>query len=386
MTLRRLPLLVVALLVIIAPTVASAATVGTVTSALFSATADVTVPANVGTVTSVALASSGTPAIVTGATITVTTADPSRLAGQSATLDLLDSTGAIAASANGIVANEVRGATTATFTLSVTGSPLLSRFVSWSVFVAGSQLLRPSTVTTAAVTTGSGALPAVTDWKSVLAPTASPGTGVTAVALTTSSTVSQCVTFSLRGTTTTPTAWGLQIDYSQPPYYGVVPTVDSHARVVSTNGGMLTLAGTANGNTGWEEWGNNSLLTTATAFTFSICQYNAGIAPNRPEAYSVGAQFNGTWTTQRACVSRVVTGNGLYPFYFGWSVSLDMTAAIASLRATDAGAPRALVYQSNVLTPANFAANQTSYTVTNSRDAAISGTQSQTVTLCLSQY
>lgn len=387
MKIWRLPTVVVIILLVISPTIASAASVGSISSALFSATADVMAPTTAGTVTSVALVSAGSPALVSGATVTVTGQALARLEGLSATVDLLGPAGAVVNSSTTVVATPVVTASAATFTIPVVGAPALLALASWSVFISGVQLLQSSAVTTpGTIMFGSGALPAIADWKAVLAPTASPGTGVTAVTLTTSSTVSQCVTFSLRGTTMTPTAWGLQVDYSKPPFYGVLPTVDSHARVVSATGGMLTLAGTSNGNSNWEEWGNDSLLTTTTGFTFSICQYNAGIAPNRAEAYSVGPQANGTWTTSRACVYVMVTGNGLYPFYFGWSVTFDLTAAIAKLRATDAGAPRAFVYQSNLLTPSNFSANQTSYTLTNSRDTAISGTQAQTITLCLSQY
>ncbi len=76
------------------------------------------------------------------------------------------------------------------------------------------------------------------------------------------------------------------------------------------------------------EWTNNGLDVMLTHH--QACQNNAPAAPNRPEAYTVSAQSQGTWTDEQACVRKTVTGNGAYPsFYFGWAVTLDTTAAIA---------------------------------------------------------
>jgi hypothetical protein len=93
-----------------------------------------------------------------------------------------------------------------------------------------------------------------------------------------------------------------------------------------------------------------------------------------------------TWTNTKACIDRTITGNGIYPFYFGWSTVFDMTDAIALLKTNDAGSPRAFVYQPNPTTPSTYTAGTTSYTMTENTSQEISGTQSVVAELCVSQY
>lgn len=214
-----------------------------------------------------------------------------------------------------------------------------------------------------------------------------PGTTVTTVTVSNVTPYSTCLTVSLTGSSPTPTAWQFSIDYSEPPYYGVQPTVDSHAIIGASTGSVISLHGTSNGNSAWEEWGNNSLLTNARTLAVLVCVYNVGTAPDRPEAYTASPQVHGaTWSSTKACVRRAITGNGIYPFYFGWATSFDLAEAIALLKTNDAGAPRAFQYQANPTAPGSYTAGTSTYAMTSYRDNEVSGTGSVVAELCVVQY
>jgi hypothetical protein len=390
---RRILVSIAVLLALGSLVTASAATVGSVTGGVFGGSSTLTAPAATRSVTDVALTTTGGPPIVTALTATVTGTGLATLAGESATIDLLDPSGAALSSVTATLAtgtNLVVGSTTATITLPVTGSPLASTFVNWIAFIAGTQNLGGGAdPTQRAVTVGNGALAAVTWTAPVIPPTGTtPGTTIVTITPSNINVYSTCLTVAITGTSSTPVAWGFAIDYSKPPYYGYRPTVDSHAIVVSDVGSVLSLKGTSNGNSTWEEWGNNALISNAQTLNIGVCSYSYPSAlPAEPQAYSVSSQVHGaTWTNTKACIDRTITGNGIYPFYFGWSTVFDMTDAIALLKTNDAGSPRAFVYQPNPTTPGTYTAGTTSYTMTENTSQEISGTQSVVAELCVSQY
>ncbi|MES2170510.1 MAG: hypothetical protein V4479_07280 [Actinomycetota bacterium] len=371
---------------------AGAASVGSISGGLFGAAGALTAPTATRAVTDVALTTAGGPPTVSALTATVTGSGLATLNGEAVTVALLNSAGAQvqAVSATLVTGTNLSVATTATITLPVPGSPLASSFASWTVYIAGATSLGGGADATArAITLGSGALAAVTWTSPVIPPSgAAPGTTIVTVTPSNINVYSTCLTVAITGTSSTPVAWGFTIDYSKPPYYGYRPTLDAHAIVASDAGSVLTLKGTSNGNTAWEEWGNNALISNAQTLNILVCTYSyPGALPDEPQAYSVSAPVHGsTWTNTRACIDRTVTGNGIYPFYFGWSTSFDMTAAIALLKTNDAGSPRAFVYQPNPTTPSTYTAGTTTYTMTENTSQEISGTQSVVAELCVSQY
>jgi hypothetical protein len=375
---------------------ASAASLGTVSSGLFSANGSVTYSPASRSVSDLTLTTSGSPATVSALTATITGSSLANLAGQTITVALLNSSGAQVQSVSATLSTSTNltvGTTTATATLAVSGAPLASSFASWAVFVAGVQALGPaagSTLHTVAV--GHGAISAVTppvDWKGDVIPSSgvNAATSIGAITVSDVSGSSACLTITITGTTSTPTAWGFKVDYSKPPFYGTAPSVDSHAIIANDSGTVLTLKGTSNRSGTWQEFSNNSLLTTSRTLDILVCAYSGVTPADEPAAYSVSAQVHGsTWTNTQACVDRTITGNGLYPFNFGWSTSFDMTDAIALLKAHDAGAPRAFAYEANPRTPANYTAGTSMYSMIDYWGNSISGTNSVVAELCVVEF
>jgi hypothetical protein len=142
--------------------VASASTLGTLASSMFAAGGAVTFPAATQTVSTLTLVKAGNPATVSRVTVVVTGSTLSSLNGQTYTVDLIDSTGALIQSLTGTLAtgsNLTVGASTATISLAVSGSPLASRFATWSAFIAGTEPLGGAASTTQRyITLGGGAV------------------------------------------------------------------------------------------------------------------------------------------------------------------------------------------------------------------------------------
>ncbi len=367
---------------------AQAADIGGLSSRIFSVSAPVTYPTAERSITAVTLSTSGTT--ITGATVTVTGTALSTLNGQSATLVLLDSANAQLASAVATLAtgsNLTVGSTTATITLSVAGSVPSASATGWAVFIAGVQVLNPSAPSTVrTVALGNGTFPVVvTTWQDALIDEANTNVTISNLTMTTNTTDQQCFAVSVTGTSSTPTAWALNLDWGAAPFWGTQPSQIQKAQVQSTTGTVWRLVGLDNGNGPYEEWANNDLLSNTQTLVINICQYASPIPPNRTEAYTVGAQFNGTWNSGKACISRTITGNNKYPFYFGWSVAFDATAAMAYLRGFDPGSPDAIEYTPNPYTPA-LTQSVTTYTMTNARPSSIKAAETYTATLCFMNY
>ncbi len=383
-----------AALVVAGTVSASAASLGAVSSGLFSANGSVTYPTASRSVSDLTLTSAGSPATVSALKVTITGSTLSNLNGQAITVALLNSSGAQVQSVTATLAtgtNLTVGTTTATATLAVSGSPAASSFASWAVFIAGVQALGPSAdATQHVVAVGHGTLTVTTtptDWKGDVVPAsgANSATSIGAIVPSNATTgFSACLTITITGKTSTPTAWGFKIDYSKPPFYGTAPTVDSHAQIASDTGSVLTVKGTSNGNATWEEYANNSLLTTARTLNVLVCAYSGVTPADEPDAYTVSAQVHGsTWTTTEACIDRTITGNGLYPFSFGWSTTFNMTDAIALLKGHDAGAPRAFAYQANPTAPGTYTAGTSTYSMVDYWGNSVAGTNSVVAELCV---
>jgi hypothetical protein len=368
---------------------ASAASVGTLGGSLFSAGAPVTFTPAARSVTGITRTTTGSPATMTSVTATVSGTTLSELNGQAVNLILLNSSNAqvqaiTATLATGTNLTVGGGGTTATITLNVSGSPVASTVTGWAIFIAGVQVLNPSSPsTTRVIVTNTGTFAAVvTTWQDALVTEGNANVNIVNVAITTATTVSQCITVTITGTSATPTTWSLDLDFGAPPYYGIQPSDIQKAQIQSTNGTVNHLIGLGTGNGQWLEWTNNAKLTNAQTLDILICQYSAGVAPNRPEAYTASAaSVSGTWSSNQACKKVTVTGNGTYPFYFGWQVSIPMADAYAYLRTFDAGAPRSFSYTPDTVSPA-FSGAVTTYTVSNYRDDEIKNTDSFAVVLC----
>lgn len=360
----------------------AAAGLGPLASGIFSAAVDVTYDPAVRSASDLVLTSAGDPATVSALTLTITGPDLANLDGQSVSIALLDSAGAQVQLVTATLAsggNLAIGATSATVSLPVAGSPLLSSFASWAAFVAGEQVLGPIADPTArTVTVGSGTLTVpVTpiDWTFPVANASDDGIVINSIVLASATTAEVCIAIEIQafGQGNSPRTWGILLDYSAGPFWGTAPLESrmTNTVIASTTHPVQSLGGTP---------GNEQIRRDDGPLTVTVCLDDPPL-PARPEAYTVSPQSRGTWTSEEACVRRTVTGNGSYPFYIGWSVDLDLTDAFAKLRVADVDAPRSFSVQPNTVSPA-FDGGVTSYTVTNVRDTAIAGTESRVVELC----
>jgi hypothetical protein len=363
---------------------ANASTLGTIAAGIFGGNGSATYPSATRSVTAVALTTSGTT--VTGLTMTITGSSLSTLDGQTATISLQNSSGSQVQGVTSTLVtgtNLTVGTSTATATLSVPGAPAAASISVWSAFIGGTQtvggtadasqrnlVLGHGTVTV----TSSG--PA---WVSAVVPPSgeNAATNITAVTPSQTSATGACLTMTVTGTTATPQAWQFTVDYSQPPYYGTAPSLDHQTKLASQTGTVLTLVGK----------GSFQKVSNTQTLDILVCSYSGVVPQDEPSAYSVAAQVQGaTWTSTKACVDRTVTGNGTLPFYFGWSTSFDMTAAINLVKTSDAGAPRVFVYHADPTTPATYTPGTTTYAMTSGPGDPISGSGTFVAELCVSEY
>ncbi|MEJ1231169.1 MAG: hypothetical protein WDM88_11840 [Galbitalea sp.] len=361
---------------------ANAASLGSLTSGIFGSTGSVAYPSATRSVSALTLTTSGTT--VTGLTLTITGTALSNLDGQSATVSLQNSGGTQVQSVTGTLVsggNLTIGTTSATATLAVAGSPAASSFAGWAAFVGGAEALGGSAdATQRDIALGHGSLaPAAPVWENPVIPASgeSAATEITAITPSQISTSGACLTATVTGTSATAQPWSFTVDYSKPPFYGVVPQLDYQTSLAGTTGTVMTLVGRP----------GYATLTNAQTLNILVCSYSGVVPQNEPSAYTVSAQVQGaTWSSTQACVARTITGNGSLPFYFGWATSFDLTAAINLVKTSDSGAPRVFVYHADPTTPASYTAGTTTYGMVSYAGDDIEGTGTYTAQLCVSEY
>lgn len=379
-------------LVVAGVVTASAASIGSVWASMTSDVAAVTYAETQRRASDVQLTVDAVTATVTAATVTITGPDVTNLPGQSATIVLLDGSGAQVASSTAVLGSAtslVVGASSAAFQLGFASPPSRTQTASWAVIVAGTSLLGPSLDTPArTVTTGQGTfsvIPTLVLWQQQLVPVVGPTTAIVSMVMTVATIDQRCVDITITGTTATAQPWTFELAYAAPPFYGARPTVSGNAVISADSGTAYTVVGrqrVGNSQT-YNDQNNNWRITSSQTLTVSACLSGAGTAPDRPEAYTVSAPVQGTWTGTLACLRRTVTGNGTYPFPFGWSVPFDMSSAIARIVAANPAGPTGLTVAGGTATPAAYTPGVTLYTVSNLRDTAVTGTGSQLVELCV---
>jgi hypothetical protein len=376
-------------LVLVGSVTANAASLGTIASGIFGANGSVTYASGTRSISAVSLATTG--GNVTSLTATISGSTLSNLNGQVLTVSLQNSSGTQVQAVTGTLVtgtNLTVAPAAATVTLAVPGSPAASSFSLWSAFVAGTQALGGTAdATQREVALGHGSVTVVAStpaWQQAVLPASgvNSATSVSAVAQSSTTDQGDCLNITLTGTSATPQAWGVSVDYSKPPFYGTTPVTDYQTTVVSNSGSTLKLAG----GSGY------ATLTNTQTITILVCAYSGVTPADEPQAYSVGPEVHGTtWSNTLACEDRTITGNGYYPFYFGWSTTFDMTAAINLVKTSDAGAPRRLYNAAgnnanNILTPSTYTAGTTSYGMLSYFQNAVSGTGTYVAELCVSEY
>lgn len=141
-----------------------------------------------------------------------------------------------------------------------------------------------------------------------------------------------CADIDITTDSTTPIAWAVDVDTSQPPYNGGLPddlrgaTVD----ILPAPGGVGRIVGTGSGadDPFNAQWNNLEIMAGQTA-TATICAYNLPlpeIVDPGPDTYTYTTELTGT-SQYNACAVTTVTGHAS-PFYVGVEVVVDWSDVV----------------------------------------------------------
>ena len=204
------------------------------------------------------------------------------------------------------------------------------------------------------------------------------------------------------GKTSTPIAWAIRVNLDQPPWSGSSTRLNLQGTgtltMESTTSALIT--GTSRNGGKFDPKTNNPPITDQQTALVTICDQGSPIPPApapAPESdwYSVTTR-PGTWSDTQACVVVTVattrTNLSTYPFFYGWTTKVDLTAA--KLRIT--GANRTLdqvMWSPNpsgndyTVSPDSKKPPGDSYVVTSGFDFALrakgGGSDSKTFTVCV---
>lgn len=217
-----------------------------------------------------------------------------------------------------------------------------------------------------------------------------PGDGNTVMTdiewtLVTNNPVQVCFIATVSTTSTTAVPWSLRMDLTQAPFNGATsgfqvdnaPGGDNIAWKLGITYNTTAMTATVAGRTDVNQ--PIATITSATTLRFQVCNWSLPPGVQTPSAYTVTYTNSPAWTSSRACVTATVTGNGTSRFYFGWTITLDMAAAYASLpNVTHWSNPTGNLSQ---LTQTDLGGRRFQFT---SKSAAnIAGTQSYVFTYCV---
>ena len=207
-----------------------------------------------------------------------------------------------------------------------------------------------------------------------------------------------CTVANVTGIDGTPRAWAIRIDLTASPWNRTAPSqidLNGTGTVTLESPSSVLITGRS-GRGAFNPRFNNTPITNTQTAAVTICNYNSPVPPPAdPSWYSV-TTAQGTWTDTQACVVVTVTASGLAtdPFFYGWTTSVDLTAAKARI----SGAGRTLNFVGWSPYPNgidNYAANPVayqppldSYTLTSGFDFALRGgvADSKTATICVNGY
>lgn len=251
---------------------------------------------------------------------------------------------------------------------------------------SSAQLSLPTAGAVSAYATVDG-WPVGVSWTAVAAGPIRPGTPDTVLTnivwdLLTNNPTQVCFHGDVSTTSTTPVAWALDIDLSQPPFNGVA------ARTLSLQGvdgwrydlardtpadGMAQITGNVRGG--------RATIIAGQTYRVELCDWRLPDGVDTPSAYTVSTVPTTPWTDTHACLATTITGNGTSQFYVGWSTTVDMAPAVARL--TDAGhVLDAWTYGPDEWKVDRTQTGPTTFLVTSDGPSTIAGTQSFTFITC----
>lgn len=223
-----------------------------------------------------------------------------------------------------------------------------------------------------------------------------------------------CATLTLTSTSSEWERWSLVVDLDQQPFNGQGATMWSAGQSQVTisqdpsSPSRLIITGTGSGSptdNGWEwnsSW-NNAYLNTDHHITIKLCTSTTGVPPEADSSwYSVSTQ-NMTWTDTQACVAITITGRvtdlAATPFYFGWTTTLDLTAAkqritgagktlnyVGWTPSTQSSAESGEVWGFRAIPNSTSERVPDSYQLSNGRSTSLRGTSQVTIQACVYGY
>lgn len=206
----------------------------------------------------------------------------------------------------------------------------------------------------------------------------------------------------ITGIDSSPRNWVIRVDLNAPPWYGMPAnqvSLNGTGTLVIENPNTVLITGrTHKGN--WDPRTNNTPITNAQTALITICSYDSPVPPPADPSWYVVNTTPGTWTDTEACivVTATTTRTNLasYPFFYGWTTVIDLTAAKA--RITGAGKTLNFVSWNGFPSgpsdyfaiPASYSPPLDSYTVTSGFNFSLramgGGADSKTATVCVHGY
>jgi hypothetical protein len=224
---------------------------------------------------------------------------------------------------------------------------------------------------------------------------ASPETVITGIGWTQPDAKGFCTDVSVTGISSTPWDWAIQIDLTAAPWYGTRPqhvSVRGTGTTTTLSSSLVLVTGRSNGGP-WDPVKNNTPITNAQTAVVTICTQTPPVpTPADPSWYTVTAAPQ-IATNSEACVLVTATPTDLAtgPFFFGWTATIDLTAAKAALIAAG-GTPKKVSWSPQPngapgysVTPSDFNTPLDTYTIASGYDYALrAGAGPKAVTVCVS--
>lgn len=154
-------------------------------------------------------------------------------------------------------------------------------------------------------------------------------TKITAVDWTFTSTGSAgfCAAVSVSTDSTVPVPWSVGVDLDAAPYWG------ASASSLWIEGGTASITTVAHG----ARIAGPNAIVAGWPILVRVCTGDGHRPPVADSSwFHVTSATVGTWTRTQACVQTTVAGDvdeASYPYFYGWAGSVDMSAAIESVRA-----------------------------------------------------
>lgn len=129
---------------------------------------------------------------------------------------------------------------------------------------------------------------------------------------------------------------------------------------------------------------DNQKISATHPRTVTVCNYGLQPAPVKSANYTVSTS-HGAWDSSRACMVTTVTGTGVEPFYFNWSIPLDLQPAFAKIESYSGHQATSVRVDGSF--PGTFSPSLSTstmtYTAASATASAIRGTGSYSFTTCV---